>query len=74
MKIIKFEIWTEGYLCTGMEGIPATAKKNGEIEASSFQNACDLFFKNDKQYNKENLSYWACSLYDNKQDARKNFG
>lgn len=34
---MKFDIWTEGYIATGMEGIPARAQKlASNIEAESF--------------------------------------
>lgn len=71
---IMFKIWSEGYLCTGMEGIPARAQYMGSIKATCFQEACNLKFKNDTYYNKTTLTYWGCSLYDNKIDAEKSFG
>lgn len=69
-----YYIWMSGYLCTGMEGIPEKAKLVATVEASSFQEACDKHFGNDDSYNRKNLSYWGCGLYDNEEDARKTFG
>lgn len=74
-----YNIWSEGYLCTGMEGRPAPANLHGTQEANNFQEACDLFFskkENDSEnsYNKENLTFWGCSLYDNENEARRSFG
>jgi hypothetical protein len=73
----KYDVWAEGFLCTGMEGIPANAHYHGSIEAESFKEACDKLFTSDedlKYYSPKNLSYWGCSLFDNKEDARKAFG
>lgn len=72
---MKYEVWMEGYLATGMEGIPQGATLVGEVEADSFKDACDLFYGNDTfHYNPQRLTYWGCKLFDNEQDARKNFG
>lgn len=73
-----WQIWAEGYLISGMEGVPSPAFLMGSAVAPTFKEACDKFFKNypgaDINYDSERLSYWACSLFDNEQDARKSFG
>ncbi len=78
MKV--WEIWTEGYLISGMEGIPEPAKKIGEIEAETFQQACDAICsstawqKSHGNYNRDKLTVWGCRLFDNEADARRLFG
>ena len=66
-----FEIWSEGYAITGGRG---KALFHGKIKATSFKEACDILFDDDKFYNPENLTYWGCKLFDNETDARKSFG
>ena len=75
---MKFDIWTEGYIATGMEGIPARAQKlasnieaakkwyRSEPDASS--RFGDLDVRNGVVY------LWGCRLFDNEQDARKVYG
>lgn len=74
-KVKTYEIWSEGYCATG-DGL-CPAQLMGEQDATSFQEACDIFFADERHkgyYNSERLSYWACRLYDNEKDARKSFG
>ena len=66
-----YEIWGEGYAATGQS---AGAYFFGKQEAKTFQEACDIFFKDDKYYDSKHLSHWSCHLFDNEKDARKNFG
>lgn len=74
----RWQIWCEGYLATGMEGIPAKAHLFGEVEAETFQEACDNFFTRSAEdktlYHPSPPRYWGCGLFDNEADARKNFG
>lgn len=73
----KYNIWMQGYLCSGMEGIPEKATYKGEFEVNSFKEACDMWSKTLKEphyYNSEYLTYWGCKLFDNEVDARKSFG
>lgn len=74
--MIKFQIWSSGYLCTGMEGIPAKAQLMAEAEGEDFVDACNRHFNGNKYYilSKGKPYYWACSLHDNETDARKDFG
>ena len=70
-----YEIWCEGYVCTGESG---RAHYFGTTMANNFQEACDNFFNNDEYhsqyYNSKNLTYWGCRLFDNEFEARVSFG
>lgn len=66
-----YEIWMEGYCCTGQS---STAFLVAKIEANSFQEACDIHFKGDPYYSPKTLKCWGCRLFDNEADARKSFG
>ena len=72
---MKYEIWSEGYSCTGNS---SGAIYLGTFEAESFKAACDLLAKSDKEfdrlYNPERMTFWGCRLFDNETDARKSFG
>jgi len=84
MEEKEYEIWTEGFLETGMEGRPAKAYCWGQQKGNSFEEACIKLLGNkldkDKNqpdgYQKRNgeLSVWACKCFDNEMDARKSFG
>lgn len=79
-----YDIWIEGYLATGMEGIPARAHMiASNIEANSFIEAVKKWYKSepDASYRYGDLiirngvaSLWGCRLFDNEKDARKSFG
>jgi len=71
-----FEIWMEGFLVSGMEGVPQKATKLGTIEAETFDEACDLLCFRDEvsSYDSTSKKVWGCKLYDNELDARKLFG
>ncbi len=68
-----YEIWTEGYSCTGDGG---GAYKIGDSVGDTFREAVELYFKNhpDDNFNKERLTVWSCRLFDNRRDAQRNFG
>ena len=70
----KYEVWMEGYLCTGMEGQPSPATFVGTCEAESFREACVKLCSKDPNFNKDTLSVWGCSLYGNEVSARRSFG
>lgn len=78
MKLKEYNIWTEGYLVTGMEGIPAKAKLWGKYKGQSFEEACNTCFTKDNNladfFNGTNLTFFGCKIYDNEKDARKLFG
>ena len=75
-----YEIWREGYLVTGMEGIPAPAALLAKVEAQTFSSACDKLCtpkewqKYYGNYDSKRLTVWGCRLFDNAADARKAFG
>jgi len=66
-----YEIWSEGFCVTGQQ---SKARLVATVNADSFQQACDKFYKNNEYYKSKNLSYWGCGLFDNEVDARKGFG
>lgn len=76
----EWEVWSEGYLATGMEGIPATAQFHGKFNGETFRDACDKWAEtlsddySKSCYDGERLTFWACRLFDNEADARKSFG
>ncbi len=41
-ELKKYQIWQEGYCCTGMEGKPVKARLIGEVMARSFIQACHI--------------------------------
>jgi hypothetical protein len=65
---MKYNIWAEGY--DNRNG----ARKMGEVEANSFEQACDKIFKEDANYNAIRLSHWGCKLFDNELDAKRRHG
>lgn len=75
-----YDVWIEGYLITGMGGIPAQAKKIGTVEAETFAAACDKvclpieWQKLNGYYDRQHGTVWGCRLFDNEADARKQFG
>jgi len=74
-----FDVWMEGYLATGMEGIPQRATYLGSYEGDTFADACEAAIKDNypndtKLFDKTRLSWWGCRMYDNETDARKSFG
>ena len=80
----KYDIWVEGYLATGMEGIPAKAQKlASNIEANSFIEAVNKWYKSESDaLNKhgtlsirDNRAFlWGCEVFSNEAEARKSFG
>ncbi len=68
-----YQVWVEGFHCSG-EGEYGKAYLIGEIEANSFQEACDKLCGHSSTYDKYNLTDWARKLFDNEKDAREIFG
>lgn len=70
-----YSIWSEGFQTTGEHG---RAVLHSIVLASSFQKACDHLAKKHREfakyYDPNKLTYWGCRLYDNEEDAKKNFG
>lgn len=85
---MKYDIWSEGYLATGMEDIPAKAKLVARgIEGKDFIDACyNWARKNENNLkdwgginisintDKSSVSLWACRLFPTEAEARKSFG
>lgn len=79
----KFDIWREGFLDQGMEGVPEKAKYVGSEYGVDFVDACRKYYMKNtspeefKRYwyiaNDGTPCFW-CRLYDNEADARKSFG
>ena len=80
----KYDIWIEGYLATGMEGIPTKAQKlASNIEADSFIEAVNKWYnsESDALYKYGTLSIrdnrvflWGCEVFSNEVEACKRFG
>ena len=80
---MKYDIWAEGFLVTGMEGIPQKAHFVGQAEGNTFAEACENWYKNNvspdefERYfhidSDGNPRFWV-GLFDNEEDARKGFG
>lgn len=77
-------MWIEGYLATGMEGIPARAQcLASRIKANSFEEAIKRWYYSDasnesgwgplSQYN-GHYSLYGCRIYQTEHEARKAFG
>ena len=70
-----YEIWSEGYRATGES---ARAMCHGTAEGQTFQRACEHFALENPEFsryfNRVQLTYWGCRLFDNSVDARKSFG
>jgi hypothetical protein len=72
-----YDIWSEGYLTSGMEGARATYY--GSYEGDTFREACENWAKtlgedSKKYFDKDDLRFYGCKLFDNGADARKSFG
>jgi len=73
----EYTVWEEGYLATGMEGVPAPASCLGTFQARSFKEACYLAaFEHDSLslFDAKDLTIWGCRLFDNEQRARRSYG
>ncbi len=69
-----YQVWSEGYEASGNS---ANAEFHGEIDADDFAQACEKAFKEPElanYFNRKKLTYWGCRLFDNEQEARKEFG
>ena len=63
-----YKIWRQGF---ERETYGGPIHFYGEVEASSFQEACNIFFKNNFDYDAIKLTLWNCRLFDNEEDAKK---
>lgn len=84
-----WNLWMEGYVCTGMDGIPAKAIFLGSFVGKTFIEAVsdygrkksDIYEEldvNESGYQVKIIngvpSYWGCRIFDNEDDARKRWG
>ncbi len=67
----KWNIWEEGF-AIGEDR--ATARFVAIVEAETFQEACDIQYKDNKLYDPVRRTFWGCRLFDNEEDARAYFG
>ena len=69
----EFNIWCEGYSCTGESG---THWYVGCSKGRTFEDACYRYFESypNEDYDKRNNSIWGCRLYDNEKDSASAFG
>lgn len=72
----EFEIWMEGYSCTGDR---AGAKLLGVYSGETFKEAAIKFGDtewgdDDMYWDSNRVSYWGCELYATEEEARKSFG
>lgn len=83
---MKYNIWSEGYLVTGMEGIPAKAMLvASDVEGKTFDDAVKNWVASqDRQelerswgtysFHEGNHFLWGCRLFPTEEEARKSFG
>jgi hypothetical protein len=72
----EFEIWVEGFRCTGGRG---KAWKAGIARGEDFRDACYRLAKADpsnfgKYFDRADNTWWGCRIYDNAADATQHFG
>ena len=68
-----YDVWIEGYLATGMEGIPMKARYLGNFAGNTFENACAMWaLTSDSEdlYDAKTNKYWGCKLFDNEYSAQ----
>jgi len=81
----KWQIWSEGYLATGMEGIPAKAICHAtDVEAETFHEACFKWWISQDPVHVGYIAFHPhedgvmingyTGYFDNEADARKAFG
>lgn len=75
------EVWREGYLVTGMGGVPEKAAKLWEGKARDLNDAVQKLVctldedqRKDYRHDERGWTWWGCRLFDNKADARRVFG
>jgi hypothetical protein len=69
-----FEVWMEGYLATGMEGVPAPAQRLGSADAETFAGACLIVCAGMESFDTNRMAIWGCRLFDNEAQAREFYG
>ncbi len=70
-----YEIWSEGYRATGDQG---GACFHGIGRGENFGEACEDHFDDERDpsgfFDRKELTYWGCRLYNSEADARATFG
>lgn len=71
-----WQVWQEGYAATGGQ---AVASFCGTFLGETFSDACaawvaTLSAGSRSSFNRQELAYWGCRLFDNEVDARQRFG
>lgn len=71
-----WQVWQEGYASTGG---PTGASFCGTFPGTTFDDACAAWAAtlpagSRSSFNRQELAFWGCRLYDNETDARKKFG
>jgi hypothetical protein len=69
-----YQIWREGSLMSGDEGIPSPAELVGSQWALSFKEACERQYGKSQYFDPENLTYFGCRLFSTEKEARRLFG
>jgi hypothetical protein len=70
-----WNIWSEGFQATGDRG---EATLHGKEYGTTFRKAVITFASNNpnfaEYFDKKDMTYWGCKLFDNEADARESFG
>ena len=71
----EFAIWSEGYACNEDK---SRAMHHGNCFGKSFEEACENYAQAHgefaENFNRKEMTYWGCSLFDNEFDARVEYG
>lgn len=74
-KIKQWEIWSEGFRATGDSG---GATLHGKEYGTTFRKAVITYASSnpdfDEYFDKKDMTFWGCRLFDNETEARKSFG
>lgn len=68
-----WQVWATGWRDNGGS---SPASLLGEASAPSFEEACEMVAntKHPELFDRNNLTYWGCGLFDNEAQARQSFG
>jgi hypothetical protein len=65
---VKYQVWRSGWIITESNEPAALL---GEADAESFEQACAIVLRDDKEFDPIGLTKWGCKLWDNETDARR---
>ena len=75
MGMKTYEIWMEGFACTGAS---SGARLLGKMKGKSFKDACAKLALEDENfkeyYDSNRQTFWGCRLFDNQIKAIRTFG